>query len=632
MTLQLIVTWHQPLGASGAVLAAACQAIYLPWLAQLEAQPSLRTALHIGGHLLDHLARHQGPLLTRLATLQSQGRLEVLAGPFYGPEPALVPEGDLRSQVQMASEFWYGVLGATPAGCWWPAAATAAELPLLLCDTEIAYVFVAAARLAAPAAATPLGGLVSLQRGGVRLAAFVVAAAPAPTAAPSARAWLEGSLQRHSHEDGGLLTLAIAVEPLGAAGAAWLAALASASQAAAVAWTLPAVAVTAQRPAQPAALLAAATGAVADALRYPEMDTIGRRMLRASERLREAVATMEDEGKGGSWGGALATAQRQLFAAQSGEVYRYCAAHPYFDAGLRDAAQTRLAAVETTVDGLAQSGDFIAVEDVDLDGDLVEELWVASGSLAVWLVPSQGGVVRHLEERQAGLSLLDASGHGCSLAGSEAASALPPLLPLGCRGLRPWLLEAGTTVEEFFAGEALNLLSEGTRWATEHAGIDEAGDADFLLITSAEASLPSLPQRQVHLRQEILMAIDRPCLTWRAAVTLAGEGAPQLALELPLRGEVPASQLWADGVAVAATAPPQLLAVTELALDLGPERRLVVAAGAALNWWWGPIRDAAGAPLPGLLLVPLLPLQAAATCTLELRLSIEPGACADAYG
>jgi len=50
---------------------------------------------------------------------------------------------------------------------------------------------------------------------------------------------------------------------------------------------------------------------------HHDIDTLVRRMQRASDKLREAVTTMEEEGAEESWSDGLATAQRLVFSAQS---------------------------------------------------------------------------------------------------------------------------------------------------------------------------------------------------------------------------------------------------------------------------------------------------------------------------
>lgn len=217
--LQVVIPFHEPLTQSEDELERRWDELYAPLLTALETA-GIAAALHLTGHLLDHLARRREEVLLRLKRLAQAKRVELLGGLFYGAVPELLPDADVRGQVQMMAEYWESLLGTPPQGFWLPELAWTPELPRLLADTGLAYGFVASSQLTH----APHEPLAVLERGEQRIAAFVLdSALSASFAAGTPAATVEGITAAAGADR--LVSVWIAAERLAAApdrGSGWL--------------------------------------------------------------------------------------------------------------------------------------------------------------------------------------------------------------------------------------------------------------------------------------------------------------------------------------------------------------------------------------------------------------------------
>ncbi|MEO1172136.1 MAG: hypothetical protein AAFX94_08800, partial [Myxococcota bacterium] len=170
--LQLVIPFHQPLSVNKDELAQACDDFYAPFLQRIESHSELAVAVYFGGHLLDFLSKHREDLLMRVRALHQAGRIEVLSGLFYGGLPALLPEQDIRGQLQMGFEYWESLLGEAPAGVWLPELAWNTDVPRILSETEAMYSFGAASQLLRDE--YPHRGIGMVQHAGHRVATYLL--------------------------------------------------------------------------------------------------------------------------------------------------------------------------------------------------------------------------------------------------------------------------------------------------------------------------------------------------------------------------------------------------------------------------------------------------------------------------
>lgn len=467
--LQVVIPFHEPLSRGEAELDQAWEQGYAPLLTQLS-ERSIKVTVHFTGHLLDHLARRREDFLLQIKRQVHAKKAEILGGLFYGGIPSILPEVDVRGQVQMMAEYWESLAGAAPLGFWLPELAWCAEVPRLLSDTGLGFGFVSSSQLAIPPSEpTPI---VTLERAEQSLPAFVldrdlsVALASgtvtgfAERAAKAARdgictVWVGASklLELERTDPGSLARVLDAV--------------------ASVETVLPDETFRAGLRARPARAAygippelwpAAPRPDFGDfAFRTPSVDNLTRRMLRASNKLADAIATMEDDELEDAWSDSLATAQRMVFAAQSPDPF--LRGDDQEGQSLRAHALARLIRAEALIDALVQGDDdWIATEEEDADADLVDEVFVCNRHLTAWVVPQEGGGVRSLDDRHGEVSLVDPAPRGH-----------------GGRGITDLVLDPATRVADVFAGTSPSLLPHSARWTVADNRIDDSGDLSYHL-------------------------------------------------------------------------------------------------------------------------------------------------------
>ena len=120
LRLVLVLHNHQPIGNFDGVCEQAYQDSYLPFLDVFERFPSLSIGLHTSGSLMEWLAKARPEYLHRVARLVSEGRIEVLGGPFYEPIMTMIPSRDRVGQIRRYTRWLTENLGAQVRGMWMP--------------------------------------------------------------------------------------------------------------------------------------------------------------------------------------------------------------------------------------------------------------------------------------------------------------------------------------------------------------------------------------------------------------------------------------------------------------------------------------------------------------------------------
>jgi hypothetical protein len=592
--LYVVIPCHLPISATTAQYQAALVHCYLPLVEAIENHPEVRVSLHLGGHLLDLLARNDEHLLLRLKKLCQSGQIEILAGLFYGGPVALLPERDVRGQIAMSQEFWESFIGVTPQGIYLPQLAWAPELPRLLEDTGILYSFIGSnQRMPGPNAAGILG---RIERGGQRLYTFTLdhdlSNAFSPKQVPAFMARLTQHHaqqvaavrpQLHGEQQPWGTGLCLPAELFGVWGHGQNAEqigigplfsalvkndLFTTELPLSHFITLPKVVSVAlgacYAPMVPETF---SLDPLHDWSQFPghftEADTLYRRALRASGRLRQAIARMEDENREMAWSDKLATAQRLIFAAQGIDSFGRAMWPGFSDPAVRDAvfarilsAEAELDAVQTPIDGA------FTISDVDLDGDHIPDVFISTQALNVWLLPGRGGALRTLEYKKAKRSLLDVG-----IRREEpfrVQAILAPHVPQGdacpashlgllprkglaidqdvdiCerRGIRDWLLPAQTVPHALFSGHVRSLADIRRPWTIIHSGqttVEQAQAYALGLIWDAHLSSGG----SLHIEKEVQIMTETATLRLRYTLSPQGDAFPQegvrWALEMPWR-------------------------------------------------------------------------------------------------
>lgn len=650
MPLYLVVPCHLPISATVESYRQALHSCYLPLVEALEKQPNVRVTLHLGGHLLDMLARHDEQVLLRLKTLCQSGQLEILGGLFYGGPVALLPERDVRGQIAMSQEFWESFIGVTPQGIYLPQLAWAPELPRLLEDSGILYSFMGSnQRMPEPHQTSVLG---RIERGGQRLYTFTLDYELSRQFAPDELPDFMSRLSRrhaqelaaarpllHGEKDPWGLGLCLPAELFGLWGMGHdgpkpsieplLSALAEHPQ---FDTELPLSHFT-----TPPRVVSVALGScyapivpehfnldpLHDWSQFPghfvEADTLYRRMLRASRRLSDMIARMEDEQLEASWSDTLATAQRQVFAAQSIDGLGRGLWPGFSDPDVRDAVYKRIMAAEAAMDGLLRQADGnpwpLHIEHKDLDGDRVPDVFIGTPAFNVWLLPGRGGALRTIELKKLGsnicdvgsrredpfrvqavLAPLESMGDACSTSHLRLLPRKGP--PVGqtidvCErsGIRDWLLPHSTSAQELISGHVRSLADIRRPWTIiqNESSAHTAGAAP----TSHHMALTWDAQLSVggtlHLHKEVVVHGDRPQIDLSYTLTPQGDDFPAdgllWAVEMPWRFGLGTVDIKIDGVPMSQEGQkdnPRLVQV-------GAHDTTVTAQMAGIDdLWWAP--------------------------------------------
>jgi hypothetical protein len=590
LRLHLVLPFHQPLSASQQDIAAVIHHTYAPLLTAMEAAPAARLSLHFGGHLLDYLARYDEKFLLRVKDLRKRGQVEVLSGLFYGGLTGHLPEQDVRGQIEMGREFWESFLGETPSGFWLSELSWSKELPRMFAETGLQYGFVSDSQLHPtqgdflPVGMAPSFGRV--ERAGHAVSAFVLEPSlSSQLPCGKVAAWLAAAhtaAARRPHRTLATWMRAEALQPH-AHGAAWLqeflGALGANPQ---VELCLPEASHQSLRPAvaplrlrhiiatelQPTGEPHVAAEFADFAFLYSEVDLLQRRMMRVTLKLHGAIGVMEDEELEESWSDSLATAQRLVFAAQCPDAYWRGLAAGFSHPALRDATTARLQRAESMLDALLQGKEaWMSYEEQDLDGDLAEEVFVATAALQAWVAPQRGGQIYTLDDRLGERNLLDVGSRRAEPFFAEVRLH-GDNLPLHTdahprRGIRQFWGSLDVEAEAALCGTAANALQSPLAWEIRRCGIDEDGDCSFGLELVAQLSFDG---DSVQVSRRLHMPIESPQLQLHTDLTPQGHAAGTYALEIPVRLGCATPQITVNGEARTAADPTTFAAVRTLTL------------------------------------------------------------------
>ena len=529
--LHLLVTGHEPAYRTATELTTLWDTLYGPLIA-LFAKKQVRIALHLNGRLLDHLACNREEILIHLKQLVQRRQLEVLGGLFYGGLPALLPEDDVRGQIQMQSDYWESVVGVAPAGAFFETYALCPELPRLVDGLELEY------GCAEFPTTSQTGPLVFL-RNGLRLPMLAIDTELSNALIDSpADTWFEQLVEK-SIEQGPAITVRLQVNKLVLSDhqtleeanpclTLWLEALAARSKD--VLCSLPSETVRRMPPTRRASL-ASIHGQEKEQTAQQLM--LYQRMLHVSTKLRQAISFMDDEKPNDEKQNQLATAQRLLFAAQSAEPYLtpniIGSTEKHFKEE-QDVAETKLIRAETMMDGILQEEpSYFTVLEKDADGDANPELFIANRHLATWIVPKEGGALRTLDNRSTFHNYI----------------VKTPWSRRNVSATCEWVVEQDTSPEELFSGSALELFS-GV-WKSEGHALCETGYGTYALHVHTTAPLTGNSPRELSIDKIIHVPIDEAFV--RVQYEMHQKGSPNVivAAPFPISLPSPLARLLIDG-------------------------------------------------------------------------------------
>ncbi len=535
--LQLLISIHENVRRPPEELDRVWHQDYVPFIVKLG-ERRLRAAMHITGHLLDHLAEDREKNLFELRRLAHERRLEMLGGLFYGGIPSLLPELDVHGHLHMMSEYWESFLGQAPRGFWLPELIWSPEIPRLLAGSGQRYGFITSAQIGHHQ--EPTRPLVVVERGERSLPAFVV---DSELSAALTNGELVGWLTRVeslAHMQGELVTVWLDATRLIEADKAEPGALARFFEAfSSLTTVLPCESFDATIAARPARLApdpsvdswpGCAGYELGDfTFRSAAVDNLVRRMLRASGKLADTITYMEEQEREAEWGDVLANAQRLVFAAQARDPYVQ-GTDPEGDA-LRQDAMAKLIRAEELIDGLFQEGgEWLTTEEADADGDLNDEVFVSSRHLSAWVVPAEGGAIRALDDRPGAITLVSPSDARHGLAHS----------------IRDLVLDAACGPSAVFGDKAESLLPDPAPWKVLKNSIEEDGDCAYELALTLETELRE-PGGKLEVAKRLRIAIDAAALSLDYVVRSQDARGAVFAITFPLHLPSPLTAVLANG-------------------------------------------------------------------------------------
>ena len=590
---------HQPVGNFDHVFAQHVDDVYRPLLDALAGREFLPVVLHLSGPLLEWLEDHEPGYLDRLGRLAADGRIEILLAGFYEPVLASLPRPDRVEQIRWLHEAVRRRFGVDAQGLWLTERVWEPELAADLADAGVRYALVddrhflvtgfAADQLHAPFWTESDGKKVALFPIDERLRYLVPFRPPEETAEylrelrtaghrlavladdgekfggwPGTKDWVYGKgwLERFMTTIGGLVERGEVVlsrldEALDAVPSGGLAYLPTASYREMEGWSLPPDAALRlarlerdlgeERVAGPDGALIRGAHWRNFLVKYSESNRMHKKMMALS-----ALARRQ---------GDPPAVRRAIGRAQCNDAYWHGVFGGLYLPHLRDAIWRNLAEAE----GMLRTGEGIAFEALDFDGDGNDEIWVHSSAFSALVAPARGGAVEEYTVFAAGINYGNtltrrreayhdqalertaaqpdaADGGTASIHDIEAGLRLEarPPLDLDDRALFvDRVLPRGLGREEYVAGDFRALRS----WARERCAVEvERADGIVELVCRAGDAHGRLEKR---LRFE---ASGRMTVAWRwdPAVAEASDlFATELSLAAPLRIEcTPPAEEW----------------------------------------------------------------------------------------
>ncbi len=435
---------HQPVGNFPNVLAEAYRRSYAPFLDVLDDFPHVPFAFHLSGVLLDWLETAHPEFLDRLGVCLLRGQVELLTGAYYEPILAAVPDLDKVGQIQHMTAYLKHRFGVTPRGMWLAERVWEPHLAKPIAEAGVSFVVLDDHHFrAAGLSDTALTGRFVTEEQGVGLALFPISQRLRyliPFREPEeSMVYLR---ERAGLEPQGLAVMADDAEKFGGwpgthdwvytrgwlrrflqtleAQADWLEPttfertladpprgriyLPTAAYAEMMEWALPCDAASAFETARAETEGSPHAEQIRPFLRggfwrnflakYPEADTLHKKMLRVSRRVHASPAR----------GRRRTAALRALWRGQCNDAYWHGVFGGLYLPHLRHAVFHHLIRAEQ-VAMQAEGPAVVNLETADWDGDGCEEVLLESPHLALVVEPARGGAVVELDARAKAFNL-----------------------------------------------------------------------------------------------------------------------------------------------------------------------------------------------------------------------------------
>ncbi len=137
--LVLLVHAHQPCGNFHHVFEQSYARCYLPFVEVLERHPAARVGLHYSGPLLTWIEKHRPEYFERLKILVKNGQVELVGGGFYEPILISIPSADQHDQIVRLADYVEHHFGNRPTGAWLAERVWEPQLASVLAEAGVGY-------------------------------------------------------------------------------------------------------------------------------------------------------------------------------------------------------------------------------------------------------------------------------------------------------------------------------------------------------------------------------------------------------------------------------------------------------------------------------------------------------------
>lgn len=130
---------HQPIGNFEEVFEEAYQKSYAPFLNLLHAHPQIKWNLHCTGILWQWLEKHHPDYLEKVRLMVAKNQLELLSGGFYEPILSVLPDADKVGQILKLNQYLNDRFAVKPEGMWCAERVWEPHLPQPMRRAQIQY-------------------------------------------------------------------------------------------------------------------------------------------------------------------------------------------------------------------------------------------------------------------------------------------------------------------------------------------------------------------------------------------------------------------------------------------------------------------------------------------------------------
>ncbi len=137
--LVLLVHAHQPVGNFDHVFEQSYAHCYLPFVEVLERHPNVHVGLHYTGPLLTWIEQHHPEYFELLKRLVKNGQVELAGGGFYEPILISIPPADQHEQIVRLADYVEQHFGKRPSGAWLAERVWEPQLASVLAEANVDY-------------------------------------------------------------------------------------------------------------------------------------------------------------------------------------------------------------------------------------------------------------------------------------------------------------------------------------------------------------------------------------------------------------------------------------------------------------------------------------------------------------